>query len=149
MSCRCGAPSVRTIAAIAYCDGCAERFLEPIRRRVLAREIADESGIGSGRPVRRRDDLGEMDFDLECTVCGATWSGEAWEICGYCIRFCELANEAQRKVALYPDLPDVGDDRRGDALRAWAHRLAGLVKADVIAEHEAHAAWNREVQRVA
>lgn len=143
--CRCGEPAIRTIGTIAFCDRCAEVFLGPIRRRVEVREIRDESGIGSGSPLGARPDMGPTDYNLECTVCTATWVGEPWELCSWCITRVEAITDAQRAVVLHPDLPPGDDPARVDALKAWAPRLAHAVKAGYITEHEARAAWHREV----
>lgn len=140
--CSCGAPADRLLAASSYCDPCAEAFLEPIRGRVFS----DEGGIGYGRQVgRMRPDWGPRFADLACSRCSATWTGPIGEPCSYCIRFVELAVDARREVLLRPDLPD--DDRRPAALKRWAHDLADAVKAELITEHEARAAWGRKVVR--
>ena len=88
--------------------------------------------------------MGPTDHSLACTVCLATWVGEPWEPCAWCITRAEAITDAQRAVVLRPDLPAVDDPRRVDALRAWAPRLAHAVKAGYISEQEARAAWHRE-----
>lgn len=103
-------------------------------------------GIGYGDQVGPlRPDWGDGWADLRCDVCGATWTGEIGEVCGYCLRWIELANEVQRRVLLHPDLPD--DARRKRAQIAWVDRLAEAVRADIVTEREALTAIRREEGR--
>jgi hypothetical protein len=135
--CPCGAPAVRTIAAIAYCSTCAHTILEPLRDT----HLVDEGGIGWGRQCGPlRPDWGADWAELECTICRATWTGPIGEPCGWCVRTHELLLEAHRRVLLWP----TAEQLETDAKRAdWVRRLAGAVSLDVITEVEAQVALAR------
>lgn len=138
--CSCGALAHRTIAAVAYCDICADELLDPIRARVLA----DESGVGIGRqrgPLR--PDYGHRWAELACTVCDATWTGRIGTPCAYCEHRAVRLVELQRRRILRPELPTVADRHRSDALDAWYGRLARAVRAGIISEHDADDACAR------
>lgn len=145
MTCRCGSPAVQSICAIDFCAACADAFLEPIRARHIA---VDEGGIGIGRQVGLlRPDWGEAWAELGCSICSATWTGPVGEPCTWCLDRHEAIIGAQRSVLLRPDLPDVGDPNRLEALKAWVNRLAHATKAGLIAEHEARAVLRRDDSR--
>lgn len=141
--CRCGAPGAHPAGTVDLCPICFDRLLGDVR----ARHVAEIGSVGFGRqdgPVR--PDWGPGWAELRCTVCDATWTGIVGEDCGYCIRFLEIAQDAQRAVLLRPELPDE-PTRRADALRTWAHRLRDAVAADLVTDWEARAAWDRQVRR--
>lgn len=104
--------------------------------------------IGSGVQVGPlRADWGNGFADLRCDTCAATWVGQPGEACGWCTRWLALANEVQRKVLLWPDLPADDEDRHKQSMLAWVDRLADAVKADVVTEREALVALRREEGR--
>lgn len=141
--CFCGQPASRTLAAVAYCDGCAETVLAPIRRRV-----AERHGIGFGEqhgPMR--PDWGPRFADLECSVCEATWVGPIGEPCSWCRDALEHMQQWQAEILLDPELPDVDDQRYEAAVTAWAERLGRGVKAELISESQMVAAIQREAGR--
>jgi hypothetical protein len=79
-ACFCGQPATRTLAAVPYCDPCAEVVLAPIRER-------HPSNGGYGRQIGlMRPDWGEGYADLECDHCHATWVGKIGEACGWCVK---------------------------------------------------------------
>ncbi len=135
----CSEPARRTLGSRAYCRLGAEDLLEPLRDRVLT----DEGGIGWGRqsgPLR--PDWGPGWADLECTTCGATWTGPLGEVCGWCVRTHELLIGAHRAMLLRPQDLD-NDAKRVDRAR----RLAWAVQHELVTEHEAHAAIARQEAR--
>jgi hypothetical protein len=144
-ACFCGQPATRTLAAVAYCHGCAEVVLAPIRRHV-----AEHHGIGFGLQVGRlRPDWGPRYADLQCCLCEATWVGPIGEQCSWCTEALDNMRAWQAEMLLRPELPDHDDQRYDAAVEAWAGRLGRGIAADLITEPQATAAIQREVRRVA
>ena len=144
-ACFCGQPATRTLAFVAYCDGCLETILAPIRRRV-----AERHGIGLGEqhgPLR--PDWGPRYADLQCSVCEATWVGPIGESCSWCADALEHMQQWQAEILLAPELPDVDDDRYEAAATAWAERLGRGVAAGLVTPQQAMAALQRESRRTA
>lgn len=124
----CADPAVRTLAARAYCERCAETILAPIRARVI-----DQPGVGIGKQITPRPDWGPGWANLECDECAAGWTGPIGEACGYCARRIEQTRQHQRDILLDP--PD--DTARHPA---WLERLERAKTAGVITASEAHRA---------
>jgi hypothetical protein len=144
-ACFCGQPATRTLAAVPYCDPCAEVVLAPIRKKV-----AQRTGVGYGMQVGRlRPDWGPRFADLECCLCEATWVGPIGEQCSWCADALDNMRAWQAEMLLRPELPDHDDQRYDAAVEAWAGRLGRGIAADLITEPQATAAIQREVRRVA
>jgi hypothetical protein len=112
----------------------------------------------------------EVWVDRRCGVCGATWTGlysDDPEWCWWCDRAHERMITEQRKLLLWPSMPergprydeldDVGkavwDRTRGqtpghDSVIGWVRRLRVAVEAELITEHEAEAAMRRVTRHV-
>ena len=88
----CGKPAVRTIVRYAYCTGCADTILAPIRARVasyppihVTPTPANQPALGYGQATGPAPDGWPSHFfALNCTVCDAGWVGLEAEECGYC-----------------------------------------------------------------
>jgi hypothetical protein len=144
-ACFCGQPATRTLAAVAYCDACAEVVLAPIRRRV-----AEHHGIGFGEQHGTlRPDWGPRYAELECCLCEAGWVGPIGEPCSWCTDALDNMRQWQAEILLRPELPDADDDRYEAAVQAWAERLGRGVRAELITESQMVAAISREVRRMA
>jgi hypothetical protein len=95
-ACFCGRPATRTLAAIPYCDPCAEVVLAPIRERHPSN---GQQQVGPLRP-----DYGPGWAELGCTTCGATWVGHIGEPCSSCM---DRIDEPRRlKLATIPNYDD-------------------------------------------
>lgn len=136
----CSRPAVRSLGTKWLCVEHSEAILAPIRARVLA----DESGIGHGRRSGPwRPEYGDHWAMLGCSVCDASWLGEVGEDCTWCTGRADRTLAAQKLRLLRPELPDKSDRRYGDAVAAWATRVAVAVKAEIISEVEGRAAVDR------
>jgi hypothetical protein len=109
--------------------------------------------------------LDEVWVDRQCAVCKATWTGlyvDDAEWCWWCERRDERQLADQRRMLLWPEMPERGPrydaldavgqavwDRtrgqtRGDgSMVMWAGRLRRAVEAGWIEEREADAAMRR------
>lgn len=157
----CDGPPTRTLGRYPYCQDCADEVLDDIRARALAR-----TGVGIGVSTgRHRPEYGRRIFDLTCSACSATWSGEPSMPCPWCERALERQVADQRQMLLdpawlhgddgdprYDGLSDVdklvwdrtrNQVRGADSLTAWAERLARGVQCGLITETEARAAFDR------
>jgi hypothetical protein len=93
-ACFCGQPATRTLAAIPYCDGCAETILAPLRER----HPSNGQQVGPLRP-----DYGPGWAELGCTTCGATWVGHIGEPCPACVE--RLDEPRREKLRIVPNEP--------------------------------------------
>jgi hypothetical protein len=92
----CGQPATRTLAAVPYCDPCAEVVLAPIRER-------HPSAGGNGRQIGpTRDDWGNGYADLQCDCCGATWVGPPGEACSWCVKRLDEPRTSRLRLAPPP-----------------------------------------------
>jgi hypothetical protein len=139
----CGAPGVRNVFARGYCA----THLSELYRRFPA-EVWAFDGVGLQAGCHRPDHGPEY-FELECIACGAGWVGALFERCPWCIELQLRMIEWQPENVLTP--PDVDRDDRNYETRmtAWAERLVRAVDAGIVTEHQAQAAWSREVARAA
>jgi hypothetical protein len=97
-ACFCGQPATRTLAAVPYCDPCAEVVLAPIRER-------HPSTGGYGRQIGPlREDWGNNYAELECDDCGATWVGPIGEVCGHCVERLDEPRRERLRLAPPPNL---------------------------------------------
>ena len=151
---RCGEPADRANwGTAALCRGCLGTARAPIRERVIARQGDIDRwpppGLdGIARIVgRHRPEYGPNVYDVACDQCDATWCAEPGDPCPWCLRQLELLQEMHRRALLSPDLPDLDDQRRHASMTSWAGRLARAVQAEIVTEHEARAAIQREEGR--
>jgi hypothetical protein len=91
-ACFCGQPATRTLAAVPYCDPCAEVVLAPIRER----HPSNGQQVG---PLRL--DYGPGWAELGCTTCGATWVGHIGEPCSSCV--ARIDEPRRLRLATYDD----------------------------------------------
>lgn len=142
--CGCGAPAIRRLFAVTYCQVCLDDVLDPIRERLRARNVLQGWGCRYGR---ERPDIGPALADLKCVSpdCSATWVGRHGESCRWCERRLEVLRHHQAQLVLSAELPDADDARRDGAVRAWGGRLARAVEVELISEHEAMTAWRKVV----
>jgi hypothetical protein len=94
-ACFCGQPATRTLAAVPYCDPCAEVVLAPIRER----HPSNGQQVGPLRP-----DYGPGWAELGCTTCGATWVGRIGDTCGWCIKALDEPRTSKLRLAPPPDV---------------------------------------------
>jgi len=139
--CRCGAEATRTLGRFPHCEDCADDVIERCRM------LSAPEGVGVGVPGLARSEYGRRAFDLRCSLCGAGWVGAAFEPCWWCERALARLQADQRERLLWPELPDREDRHRPAALRSWAGRLARGVRAELITEAEARAAFDRHKRR--
>jgi hypothetical protein len=141
-SCFCGRPADRLLASNAYCQGCLDAVLGPIRKAVARR-----TGIGYGEqhgPLR--PDWGPRYAELQCCFCEAGWVGPVGEQCSWCDEALENMRRWQAEILMRPELPDHDDARYPDAVIAWMERLARGVVAELITEQQALAAVKRQAR---
>lgn len=142
---RCPSPADRLLGTEDLCHGCAEHILTPLRAK-WALDNQPESFDGTGRLVVPRPDYGPGWADLQCDQCKATWVGPVGDTCWWCERSRQLVIEHQaEKLTEAPDI-DPEDVRYPDGMRRWAGRLADGVKAEIITESQANAAWRRALR---
>jgi hypothetical protein len=91
-----------------------------------------------------RPDYGDNWAEVECNLCGAGWVGIIEEDCAYCELREERTLVDQKRLLLWPNLPDIDDSARPNAIGAWAERLALGVTAEIITRQEARHAFDRE-----
>ena len=145
---KCPAPAVRTLAAAALCATCCETILAPIRARVLARDMLQETTHGKGRQRGvLHPEYGPHDAELACDQCAAEWVGIPGDPCWWCWRRYQTLLDEQAALVLTP--PDVDPDDRTypDAVKAWAERLTRAVTAGVIDVKEAGRAYRKAMRR--
>lgn len=143
VTCACGRPATRTIAAVDHCDTCTETILTPLRKK-----IARSDGVGFGEPTgKMRPDWQPGYAELTCNTCAATWIGPAYERCAWCHTALEHMRAWQAEIVLRPELPDHDDARYQDAAGAWAERLGRAVTAELVTPSQAAAAIAREARR--
>lgn len=141
---RCTATAVRTLGTEDLCAPCAEAILEPIRARVLERDMLQETTRGRGGQVGPlRTDYGPGWADLACNQCNARWTGRINGACPWCADREEWMLEEQRKLIRTP--PDVErEDITYEArMGAWIDRMSRAVEAGIITRDEARWAWER------
>lgn len=131
----CGLPAVRKLADRSYCATHASEIFRTFDPIVWGLD----GGIGLF--VGARDD---GMADVVCSACQATWVGVPFERCGYCAAHLERALRWAAQDVLKPP-----QNQSGDAMRAWARRMAAAVREGVVTGDRANAAWRREVRRVA
>jgi hypothetical protein len=102
-ACFCGQPATRTLAAVPYCDPCAEVVLAPIRER----HPSNGQQVGPLRP-----DYGPGWAELGCTTCGATWVGHIGEPCSWCLERLDEPRRERLRLAPPPSL-------NGDQEATW------------------------------
>jgi hypothetical protein len=102
-ACFCGQPATRTLAAVPYCDPCAEVVLAPIRER----HPSNGQQVGPLRP-----DYGPGWAELGCTTCGATWVGYIGEPCSWCLERLDEPRRERLRLAPPPSL-------NGDQEATW------------------------------
>jgi hypothetical protein len=144
MSCTCGKTSVRTLAGVPYCEGCAEFIVGPIRAKVNRADGAT-GFAGIGRPTTPADGYPHGWWSLLCDLCGAGWTGREGGNCPWCDSRYKQALTEQRDLLLRPDLPDDDDPRRNQVVVAWIKRLARGVKAGIVTEPVARRTMERLV----
>lgn len=139
-------PAVRLLGTVAHCDPCAQSFLEPLR--------AHWGDVrAQGRTVGG--------YWLSC-ACGASWVGQRWDPCPWCINRHEQATELERAHLLHPHWLERSDgnptydsldpinqevwdrtrgQRRGEhSAEVWARRLARAVSTGLVTDDEARKA---------
>jgi hypothetical protein len=137
--CSCGGAGVKNLGVDGYCAAHLGELFESLDPSVFTiNGLWLQDGL-------MRPDHGAGWAECRCLACAATAVALVGSPCSY----CELARARmivwQAETLLHPELPD--DGRRPDALRSWAHRLAGAVREGVVDEGKARAAWHREVTR--
>lgn len=144
-TCFCGQPATRTLGSVAYCDGCYETIVAPIRERVITAEALD--GVGVRAPAGRdRPDHGPGFVELACHQCGAGWVGYIGDPCTWCQDALEHMQQWQAEILLRPELPDPGDARYEAAVQAWGERLERGVSVGLVTTQQALAALQRQVR---
>jgi len=144
---KCPAPAVRTLGTAALCATCCENILAPIRARVLARDMLQETTHGRGQQRGAlRPEFGPQCADLRCDQCDAGWVGNPGDPCWWCWRRYQAIVEGTAELVLKP--PDVDPDDRtySDAVKAWAERLTRTVTAGIINVEEAGRAYRKAVR---
>lgn len=146
------APAVRLLGTVAHCGECAEAFLAPIREKVRLR-YGEVKCVG-------RTDYGA--WWLRCQVCDASWVGEEYHPCPWCIKRYARVVEDERRSLLHPHWLErsegnetydslspidqrVWDRTRGQtrgmhSAEVWARRLARAVASGLVTAHEARSA---------
>lgn len=99
-------------------------------------------GIGRQDGIRRPE-YGPGYADLACDPCGATWVGLPGDPCGWCNMAEERQRQWQAQMILTPELPDPESIEFEDAARAWGKRLGRALRAELVTEPKARAAWRR------
>ena len=136
----------RTLAAQTICDPCWYAFRESILERVILEADMTAALIRDGIS---RPDHGPGMAHCRCVSCEATLVAVPGEPCPYCDAAFERMRAWQAAKVLHPELPDPADVRHQAAISAWLERLATAVEAEIITQHQARAAWERRVLRVA
>jgi hypothetical protein len=154
---QCGAPGFRNVYTRGYCvTHLAELYA------CFDRQVWDGQGVGVQAGVHRTDH-GPAFYDLQCTLCGATWVGPLLDPCSWCAERAARDLSDIRHELLYPEwaVPQgeryealseldkrVWDQtrgiRRGVAVEhAWARALRQAIEAGIITVAEADDAINR------
>lgn len=116
------------LGTVAYCDGCADDFLAPLRYR-------------HGLPIieRKAPNHGDGWYWLRCHICDADWVGRRNDECAYCAIRIERTIADQRQALLHPACLD-----SGHAIAIWRERLRHAIDSEVITESEAMQAKARQ-----
>jgi hypothetical protein len=146
---KCSQPAVKYLGSQAWCQGCLDAFLDPIRLMVRQK-------YGDVRRTAKHEAQG---WWLECQVCGATWAGDADEACWWCQQRLGRLREQRKKDLLHPhwlrssegnprydSLTEQdkriwnrtrGQTREPQSVQEWQKQLAQAVSEGFISEAEA------------
>lgn len=122
----CGAPATRTLCAYAYCDGCADDLLAPLRHR-----------WGMPHIDGKAPNHGDGWYWLRCQ-CEARWVGRRSDECAWCAIRIERTVSDQRQHLLYPQALATPQ-----AVAVWRERIAHAVRSEIVSNAEAMQAQAR------
>lgn len=135
----CGAPGARNLGTQGHCAQHLTTFYRRLPQHVW-------NGIGIGLPTGPiTDGLAKLD----CSLCGAGWTGPVFMQCPWCLRSVADMRTWQAELVLTPPDTDPADQRYNTTMEGWIDRIATAVKAGIVTRTQAEQALRKATSHAA